>query len=848
MINLINISKTYHSKKGVNVNAINDVSLNFDDKGMIFLTGKSGSGKSTLLHLIGSLDTVTKGEICINNKTINQLKSSEMDALRNSYVGFIFQDFNLLEEFNVYQNVELALNLQKKKHNKKVIENILNEVGLPDLGQRKINELSGGQKQRVAIARALIKDPDVILADEPTGNLDSETSIQIFDILKEISKNKLIIVVSHDMEMADKYADRIIGLSDGILVSDSAECKFEEVTQESNILKSRLPIRKAIKMALNNLWQKKIRLCFTILLVSFAFTVLGLSLSLTYFNIPRTHAETIINEKTYNIEIHKKVEDNKYTDISAVPSFTQNDLNEVNKLIKSDMIYINKVNEDNSFLTFPYISEENTSKKTYAYYDLFPDKANFLQYNDKMLNKIKLIGKQPVNSHEVVINKLLADYFINKGTSVQRKLENGKYTDEKYTPKTYDQIIADKKKIIFGSTYFIVSGILDEDLSKYESLKKIMSEDMQINPSKLYKEFVAKYHDTINNVIVGENFFDITQFSKNTFFDNEYYKTSISLNGNKVYTNRTGILNSKTSVFDGKEKVFMDSVGDNEIIIGNDILDLLYNNDYSKRLVEFIDANRDKMSPDESAEKFTLQYIKEKNLVGKTITLEVNDLYLRTQAEKTKAFDFKIIAVSYNDGVTYVSNKFTPYMRKNNDVMKVSFDEDNKADLERLFTDFSSSNPKYEAITVFSEKMVDIEKAVIKIEKIFIYCSIGFLVFAVVLIMNFIVSSINSQKKKIGILRAIGAKKSDILKIFFLESFIIGFVSFVISSVLSYALCGLINNQITKDMFFYARPVIFRIITIGILLLTLIVVISVSNILPILKASKMKPIDAINCK
>lgn len=220
MLETKNLYKVYKPKKGVPVTALNKVSLKFGEKGMVFLLGKSGSGKSTLLNLLGGLDKYDAGEIIIKGVSSKEFKQSHFDSYRNTYVGFIFQEYNILEEFSVGANIALALELQGKKATDKEINEILKEVDLEGYGNRKPNELSGGQKQRVAIARALVKNPKIIMADEPTGALDSNTGRQVFDTLKKLSKDKLVIIVSHDREFSELYADRIIELSDGNVISD----------------------------------------------------------------------------------------------------------------------------------------------------------------------------------------------------------------------------------------------------------------------------------------------------------------------------------------------------------------------------------------------------------------------------------------------------------------------------------------------------------------------------------------------------------------------------------------------------------------------------------------------------
>lgn len=236
MLETRELYKVYKPKKGVAVTALNKVSLKFPEKGMVFLLGKSGSGKSTLLNLLGGLDKYDSGEIIIKGVSSKDFDQQHFDSYRNTYVGFIFQEYNVLDEFTVGANIALALELQGKKATDEEINEILREVDLEGYGSRKPNELSGGQKQRVAIARALVKNPEIIMADEPTGALDSNTGKQVFDTLKKLSQEKLVIIVSHDREFSELYADRIIELADGNVISDmEVDAQAENREKEGNL-------------------------------------------------------------------------------------------------------------------------------------------------------------------------------------------------------------------------------------------------------------------------------------------------------------------------------------------------------------------------------------------------------------------------------------------------------------------------------------------------------------------------------------------------------------------------------------------------------------------------------------
>ena len=235
MLEVRHLKRIYKIKGGEPVYALNDVSLKFPETGLVFILGKSGSGKSTLLNVMGGLDNVDDGEIIINDKSSKTFSKVEMDSYRNTYLGFIFQEYNILSDFTVRENIALALQLQHKKATDEEINKILEEVDLVGYSKRKPNELSGGQKQRVAIARALVKEPKIIFGDEPTGALDSNTGKQVFETLKKLSKNKLVIIVSHDRDFAEHFGDRVIELKDGKVISDITKTAMKVETPKDGL-------------------------------------------------------------------------------------------------------------------------------------------------------------------------------------------------------------------------------------------------------------------------------------------------------------------------------------------------------------------------------------------------------------------------------------------------------------------------------------------------------------------------------------------------------------------------------------------------------------------------------------
>ena len=242
MITLNNVDKYFNKHKKNQIHVINNISLKLD-KGLIAVLGPSGCGKTTLLNVIGGLDNIRKGSIYINDKKISSKNYHKVDRIRNLNIGYIFQDYKLIENLSVYDNLSLVLKMigiKDKEEIKKRIEYVLDKVGMLRYKRRPAGMLSGGEKQRVGVARALVKNPDIILADEPTGNLDSKNSLEIMKIIKAISNEKLVILVTHEQDLARFYATRIIELQDGNIIKDyenDASSKLDYRLENSFYLK-----------------------------------------------------------------------------------------------------------------------------------------------------------------------------------------------------------------------------------------------------------------------------------------------------------------------------------------------------------------------------------------------------------------------------------------------------------------------------------------------------------------------------------------------------------------------------------------------------------------------------------
>ena len=381
MLQLKNITKDYISGDST-VHALKGVSINFRKSEFVSILGQSGCGKTTLLNIIGGLDRYTSGDLIINGKSTKEFKDRDWDAYRNYSIGFVFQSYNLIPHQTILSNVELALTISgvSKKERKERAIKALEDVGLKEQIHKKPNQLSGGQMQRVAIARALVNNPDIILADEPTGALDTKTSVQIMEILKEISKDKLIIMVTHNPDLAEKYSSRIIKILDGIITDDSNP--FEKEAEAQNDKAKRRTSMKfftALRLSLNNLMTKKGRTILT----SFAGSIgiIGIALILSISNGVQNYINKVEEEtlSSYPITIQESTVDmSSMIEMMMGESSSNPENQEEGKVYSSDIMdelistLSSKIQSNNLQELKKYIETEDTEIK---------DNANAIQYS-----------------------------------------------------------------------------------------------------------------------------------------------------------------------------------------------------------------------------------------------------------------------------------------------------------------------------------------------------------------------------------------------------------------------------------------------------------------------------------
>ena len=471
MLELKSISKIYHTA-GLTQKALDGISIKFRENEFVSILGQSGSGKTTMLNLIGGLDNYDSGDLIINGTSTKKYKSKDWDIYRNHRVGFVFQSYNLIPHQTALQNVELALTLSGvgKEERRKRSKAVLKKVGLERQMNKKPNQMSGGQMQRIAIARALVNDPDILLADEPTGALDSETSIQVMNLLKEIAKDKLVIMVTHNPELAEKYSTRIVRLLDGKITDDSNpfDGKEEPVSENKKTRKSKMSMLTALSLSLNNLMTKKGRTILTAFAGSIG--IIGIALILSLSNgiqnyINKTEKETLgsypltISKESVDISsmllsfmdsgkeekydddlIHSKnimgdmfssiTEDVKVNDLASFKKYIENDKKEISDYV-TDIVYgyniqlnlykndLNKITRVNPTTVLDAIGmgTDGVSSVYSGYmsnYDVFTELLENEEFNKSQFDLVA--GSWPKEYNELVIilngNGEISDYTL----------------------------------------------------------------------------------------------------------------------------------------------------------------------------------------------------------------------------------------------------------------------------------------------------------------------------------------------------------------------------------------------------------------------------------------------------
>lgn len=571
MLKLENITKIYEGKNFKQI-ALNDVTLAFRNNEFVSILGPSGSGKTTLLNIIGGLDKYTYGNLIIDGVSTKKYKERDWNNYRSKKVGFIFQSYNLINHQTVLSNVLLSLNIagKPKKESIKLAKKVLKDVELENYIKKKPKELSGGQMQRVAIARALVTNPDIILCDEPTGALDSQTSIQIMELLKEISKEKLVIMVTHNVTLANKYSDRVIALNDGVITYDTSPYEVENCSLKK-IKNKRKTMNKFtfLSLSFNNLLTKKSRTLLTSFAGSIGIIGIALVLSLskgtqkyinkieknTFSKYPISIMESYID---YQNMFDKEKESCKNGSICSINDLSNNVVNDnkINSISKfSNILKQNYENINNYTLDINY--NYNIDLNIYKDNKMIENSSlyfkEFFNNNSPLLKEYTLIyGKLPEKYNEIVIVtdengklplSLMKSLFLNEDIDLSKTINI-----------SYEKIIDSKFKLVSENSYYIyendtwqyiknnqdkINDILNKSINlKITGILKL-NKDAVISESGFIgysKKLINYLNDEVNSSNIKKSILknkDINPLTNNLYDENMTYEMlldSISIN------------------------------------------------------------------------------------------------------------------------------------------------------------------------------------------------------------------------------------------------------------------------------------------------------------------------------
>ncbi|MDY2908433.1 MAG: ATP-binding cassette domain-containing protein [Candidatus Faecimonas sp.] len=773
MLELKNIKKSYKTGSFVQ-KALDDVSLQFRRNEFVSILGPSGSGKTTLLNIIGGLDHYDSGDLIINNKSTKNYKENDWNAYRNNCIGFIFQNYNLINHITILENVEMGMTLSgvSTKEKRRRAEEALEKVGLIEHAHKKPNQLSGGQMQRVAIARALANNPDIILADEPTGALDTKTSKQSMDLIKEISKDKLVIMVTHNKELAEKYSTRIVELKDGQLLKDSNPVKNEEkVNKEFIIKKTAMSFWTALKLSFNNIKTKKGRTALTALASSIG--IIGIALILALSNgfqtkIDEYEQDTLsqmpitINTQAMNMneetmqEIAKNNEKHKEYTNKKIVYPKENELEtmlHINKIDKQYIDYIESIDKDKlSAISYEYGTTLNVvTKKSDDTYAMVPTATNYSMSTTSMTG---IMGWTLYPESIKGKSSLEKDYDVLAGSINQEKpgIVLAVNSRNELDKSTLEQL-----------------GI---DTSKKISFDNILDKELKVIPNDIY-------YNEVNNY----------------FIPSTDYKS--------MYENNESITIKIQAIIRGKE--------DKKQLTQSGIY-------YNKALVDEIITNN----------KNSKIVNKQKEVTYNVLTGQPFD---KTASTITKDNVLGILGAEVTPSIIYLY----PQDFETKDYIVDYLDAYNKGKKDSdkvLYTDYAAM------ISSLSGSIMDAVTYVL-----IAFSSISLVVSCIMIaIITYI--SVLERTKEIGILRALGARKKDIKRVFNAETFLIGVFSGLLGIIIAELLTFPANEIIEKlsDLPNVAQLNPIHAIILVIISVTLTVI---GGLIPASIASKKDPVEAL---
>lgn len=864
MLQLKNITKNYLS--GANkVQALKGIDIEFRESEFVSILGQSGCGKTTLLNIIGGLDRYTSGDLIINGKSTKEFKDKDWDTYRNHSVGFVFQSYNLIPHQTVLANVELALTISgvgKAERRKRAIE-ALQKVGLGDQINKKPNQMSGGQMQRVAIARALVNDPDILLADEPTGALDSKTSVQVMEILKEISKDRLIIMVTHNPELAEKYSSRIVKLLDGKIIDDSNPYKSseEDVKKARNKKdksgKASMKFTTAVRLSLNNLMTKKGRTFLTSFAGSIGIIGIALILSLSHgmqSYINRVEEDTL---SSYPLTIQEASID-VTSMLEAMMGNGEKEEHNDNKIYSRPIVnniletVSTKLQTNNLEEFKKYLESGDTNIKDYINAIQYEYNLNlniYKQNEDKtyqQVNPSKVFDElgfgEMMESRQSASSMMSSSMAMTQTDVWTEMLDNQNLLQSQYDvlagnwPTKYNEVvlIVDENNEISDYTLYSL-GIKDiKELN--ESMEKIKNkEKVEAGESESYS-----YDDLLN-------------YKFKILLNTDYYKKS----GNAWQDMSNDDEYMKNVVDNAEEITIVGIIKPNKETVSSSGAGMI---GYTKELKEYVInkineteiVKEQKESPNINV--FTgIEFPENQNSSFDYSQLtDEQRMYMSTLSEAELAELMKNYAE--NSTATYDSNLSTLGVVDLNKPSTINIYPKDFESKDMITTRISEYNDKQtndgkeENVITYTDIVGVMMSSVSTIINVISYVLIAFVGISLVVssIMIGIITyiSVLERTKEIGILRSIGASKKDVSRVFNAETLIIGLVAGLIGIVVT-LLLNIPINMIIKSIVGISN--ISKLPTAGAIILVVISVglTMIAGLIPARFAAKRDPVEAL---
>ena len=799
MLEIKNVTKIY-KMDGYEQKALDDVSINFRKNEFVSILGQSGSGKSTLLNIIGGLDHYTTGDLIINGVSTKNYKDADWDTYRNYKIGFIFQSYNLITHQTILENVELALTLTgvSSSTRKKMAKEALEKVGLGEFLKKKPTQLSGGQMQRVAIARALVNNPEIILADEPTGALDSETSVQVMDLLKEVAKEKLVIMVTHNPDLAKEYSTRIVSLKDGKIIDDTEPFDGnEEIEQGDEKKKKSMGILTALSLSKNNLITKRGRTILTAIAGSIG--IIGIALILGLATGVRNYANNLQQDSFGSQAI--KVESTIVDTSKASLDLTNNNKPEHNgRLLAIDDV------ASNMTVSTKVSTKKNNLKK-------------LKQYIEDNRSKVDSMTSNIQYNYNVDLN------IFDKAKDVDI-IKVNPIDDSDVNATGLSSLVSDSSKIIknsFGqmlgnSNYELLSGKMPES---YDELVLIVNQDEELDLSTMYSINIED-RDEITEILAKASNGEKTE-KKNALYD---YNQIIG----KKYE-----LIGATNFYQKMGNTWISREND------SDFLNNLYNEGTELKVVGVVKI-KDKNTPSGFLGYTT-------DLTEYVINQSSNSEIVKEQLANKNTNIFTGVAFDGIDA-TYESNLKKIDAADISDPYSINMypkDIQSKEDLKAFIDEYNNSASDEDKITYVDEmkSLTDVIGGVVNVISVVLIALVSIsLVVSSLMIGIITYVSVLERTKEIGILRAIGASKKDVKRVFRAETMIEGFASGILGVGVAY-LISTTANAIVSNLAQIENIVQITPITAVILILVSMLLTVLAGAAPANMASKKDPVESL---